>query len=81
MKVIQLDEGCIYTTDEGAFVIADRGGWLEGSYETQEAAELALKHASKDKYKFLGMLRDEINIKQDRNITVEDLSKALRGDQ
>ncbi|MEX5742500.1 hypothetical protein AB6B32_18435 [Acinetobacter baumannii] len=77
MKVIQLEEGRIYHLDDGTFVIADKGGYLEGSYATRESAELALKNASIDEYRFLGHLRDEINIKQNRSITVEDLKIAL----
>ncbi|MFV5443355.1 hypothetical protein [Acinetobacter oleivorans] len=79
MKVIQLKEGRIYPLEDGTFVISQNETWVVGVYATQEAAELALKNVCTDEYRFLGKLRDEININQDRSITVDDLKAALKG--
>lgn len=36
------EHGVAYLTDTGRYVIADQGGWLPGTYETEDAARLAV---------------------------------------
>lgn len=63
--------GSVYSLGDG-FVVADHGGWLSGKYDSIESAKLALKNKSKDNWSYLDNLRDSINIREKRNITVSD---------
>ena len=70
-KEIKVRGGKIHPVNE-SFVISDGGGWLAGSYDSIESATLGIKNKSKDDWSYLETLRDEVNIKQCRDITVED---------
>lgn len=70
-KEIKVRGGKIHPVND-SFVISDVGGWLAGSYDSIESATLGIKNRSKDNWSYLNILRDEINIKQGRNITIED---------
>ncbi|WP_168220941.1 helix-turn-helix domain-containing protein [Actinomadura sp. WMMA1423] len=67
------EHGVAYLTDTGRYVIADHGGWLTGTYATEDAARLALTVDDTQ----LVALRDRINRDADRGITVADLRPAL----
>ncbi|MFE9099880.1 hypothetical protein [Actinomadura geliboluensis] len=62
-----------YETDTGRYVIADDGGWVPGSYDSEEAARLAVSLSDEQ----LVVLRDAINVRAGRGITVADLSAVL----
>lgn len=51
----------IHKISQYHYAIADEGGWLPGAYYTYEAAELALKHKSREDWRFLQRLQDIAN--------------------
>jgi len=61
-----------YQTDDGAWVVSAHQVWVPGSFETERAAKFTLRLTVDQQY----ALRDEINIKQDRLITWDDVKAA-----
>lgn len=49
----------VHKLEHGGFAISDDGGWLPGSYATEEAAEAALKIASIGNFDTLQSIADE----------------------
>ena len=69
----------IHTVIDG-YVISDEGGWLAGLYSDEKSARLAFKNRANNHYCFLESLNNDINIKQGRPITTEDIKKGLNHD-
>ncbi|NEA21588.1 hypothetical protein [Actinomadura bangladeshensis] len=67
------EHGVAYLTDNGTYVIADQGGWVTGSYASEDAARLAVSLDDEQ----LVELRDRINREAGRGITVADLRAVL----
>lgn len=65
------EHGVAYITDAGRYVVADQGGWLPGTYETADAARLAVTLD----HEHLVALRDATPA--GRGITVADLRAVL----
>lgn len=66
-----------WTIDDGEkVVISDGAGWLPGTYENEEAADLA-HQIKNDDWEILQGLQDEANSRGDCVITVADLNLAL----
>lgn len=81
MKQTKTEHGTVWEDPKtGECCISDGGGWLPGAYESREAAELALVHATTDHYRMLPRLQKQAN---ERNggtggvITLADLLACI----
>lgn len=63
-----------YVKEHDSWVISSGGSWLPGSFETKGAGHLAFRLNDSS----LSMLNKKINIEEKRNITIDDVRKALK---
>ena len=64
----------IYQVDRGSWVISSGGSWLPGSFATKGAAHVAFRLTDSQ----LAQLNKKINIKEKRDITLEDVRMTLK---